>query len=216
MRLLKRALVVLALAGFFAASAAAQEKLTTPLIPREVLFGNPERADPQISPDGTQLGYLAPVDGVMNVWIRTLGKADDRAVTAAAVRAANRELASYQHIRRWVVWPDPDLPRTSTGKIMRSVVAATLRNMVDGNLRPSTGPPAGGTLANVGVHGKPATLQKTYKPAQHRQSSGEGAPLDVALPDVTVRDVALQPGLYVDPGVARVYVKSEGGVLRIA
>src|SRR5438094_139027 len=44
---------------------------------------------------------------------------------------------------------------------------------------------------------------------------GEGAPLDVALPDVTVRDVALQPGLYGDPGVARVYVKSEGGVLRI-
>jgi len=60
----------------------AQNKPTTPLIPRNVLFGNPERADPQISPDGTQLGYLAPVDGVLNVWIRTLGKSDDRAVTA--------------------------------------------------------------------------------------------------------------------------------------
>jgi long-chain acyl-CoA synthetase len=68
---------------------------------------------------------------------------------AAAVRAANRELADYQHIRRWVVWPDPDLPRTSTGKIMRSVVAETLGNMVDGNPRRSTGPPAGGTLANL-------------------------------------------------------------------
>jgi len=67
MRLLKRYLAALALAGFCIASAAAQEKLTTPLIPREVLFGNPERADPQISPDGTQLGYLAPVDGVLNV-----------------------------------------------------------------------------------------------------------------------------------------------------
>ena len=32
-------------------------------------------------PDGTQLGYLAPVNGVLNVWIRTLGKTDDRAVT---------------------------------------------------------------------------------------------------------------------------------------
>src|ERR1700674_2221485 len=81
MLLLKRAVVVLALAGFFITSAAAQQKVTT-LIPREVLFGNPERADPQISPDGTQLGYLAPVDGVLNVWIRTLGKTDDRAVTA--------------------------------------------------------------------------------------------------------------------------------------
>src|ERR1700687_4129185 len=82
MRLLKRVLVVLALAGFLVASVAAQEKFTTDLIPRAVLFGNPERADPQISPDGTQLGYLAPVDGVLNVWIRTLGKTDDRAVTA--------------------------------------------------------------------------------------------------------------------------------------
>src|SRR5437660_12111741 len=81
MRLFKRAVAVLALAGFFIASAAALEKLTTPLIPREVLFGNPERADPQISPDGTQLGYLAPVNGVLNVWIRTLGKNDDRAIT---------------------------------------------------------------------------------------------------------------------------------------
>ncbi len=65
---------------------AAQPKASTPLIPREVLFGNPERADPQISPDGTQLGYLAPVDGVLNVWIRTLGKTDDRAVTADTKR----------------------------------------------------------------------------------------------------------------------------------
>src|SRR5512135_2983184 len=53
----------------------------TPLIPRSVLFGNPERSTPVISPDGTQLGYLAPVNGVLNVWIRTLGQADDRPVT---------------------------------------------------------------------------------------------------------------------------------------
>src|SRR5579863_6736102 len=51
------------------------------LIPRSVLFGNPERTDPQISPDGTMLAYLAPDQGVLNVWIRTLGKTDDRAIT---------------------------------------------------------------------------------------------------------------------------------------
>ena len=59
----------------------AQDKFTTSLIPREVLFGNPERTNPQISPDGTQLGYLAPVNGVLNVWTKTIGKDDDRAVT---------------------------------------------------------------------------------------------------------------------------------------
>lgn len=53
----------------------------TELIPRSVLFGNPERADPQISPDGTMLAYLAPDQGVLNVWVRTLGKTDDRVIT---------------------------------------------------------------------------------------------------------------------------------------
>ena len=51
------------------------------LIPRAVLFGNPERSSPQISPDGTMLGYLAPDQGVLNVWVRTLGKTDDRVIT---------------------------------------------------------------------------------------------------------------------------------------
>jgi dipeptidyl aminopeptidase/acylaminoacyl peptidase len=37
------------------------------LIPREVLFGNPEKAQPRLSPDGKRLAYLAPVDGVLNV-----------------------------------------------------------------------------------------------------------------------------------------------------
>ena len=87
MRLLRQAVVVLVFCGSFVGGVAVQEKFTTPLIPREVLFGNPERADPQISPDGSQIGYLAPVDGVLNVWIRTLGKTDDRAVTSDKHRA---------------------------------------------------------------------------------------------------------------------------------
>ncbi len=54
-----------------------------PLIPREVLFGNPVKANAQISPNGKMLTYLAPDDkGVMNVWVRTLGQEDDKVVTA--------------------------------------------------------------------------------------------------------------------------------------
>jgi long-chain acyl-CoA synthetase len=41
----------------------------------------------------------------------------------AAVIAANADLAEYQRVRRWAVWPDLDLPRTSTGKIQRRKVA---------------------------------------------------------------------------------------------
>jgi dipeptidyl aminopeptidase/acylaminoacyl peptidase len=52
-----------------------------PLIPRKVLFGNPDKARPRISPDGRRLAYLAPDEDVLNVWVRTVGKHDDRAVT---------------------------------------------------------------------------------------------------------------------------------------
>ncbi len=38
------------------------------LIPLTVLFGNPERVSPRLSPDGTQLAWIAPHDGVLNVW----------------------------------------------------------------------------------------------------------------------------------------------------
>jgi dipeptidyl aminopeptidase/acylaminoacyl peptidase len=40
-----------------------------PLIAREALFGNPTRAGGTISPDGKWLGWMAPHEGVMNVWI---------------------------------------------------------------------------------------------------------------------------------------------------
>ncbi|MEO8049430.1 MAG: AMP-binding protein [Acidobacteriota bacterium] len=45
---------------------------------------------------------------------------------AQAVRAANRDLAEFQQIRHWTLWPEPDLPRTSTGKVLRREIAAAL------------------------------------------------------------------------------------------
>jgi dipeptidyl aminopeptidase/acylaminoacyl peptidase len=40
-----------------------------PLLARELLFGNPERAGGQVSPDGRWLGVIAPRDGVLNVYV---------------------------------------------------------------------------------------------------------------------------------------------------
>ncbi|HIJ72584.1 MAG TPA: S9 family peptidase [Candidatus Hydrogenedentes bacterium] len=40
-----------------------------PLIPRKTFFGNPDRASVQLSPDGSRIAYLAPRDGVLNVWV---------------------------------------------------------------------------------------------------------------------------------------------------
>ncbi|MCA9217305.1 MAG: hypothetical protein KDB27_29755, partial [Planctomycetales bacterium] len=44
------------------------------LIPRKQVFGNPEKARARISPDGNQLAFLAPKDGVLNVWVATVGQ----------------------------------------------------------------------------------------------------------------------------------------------
>ncbi len=61
------------------------------LIPREVLFGNPTRISPSISPDGSKMAYVAPHSDVLNVWVRTVGEEDDRPVT----RDTDRGIMQY-------------------------------------------------------------------------------------------------------------------------
>src|SRR5262245_12383361 len=65
----------------------------TGLIPRDVLFGNPDRASPQLSPDGKFLSFLAPVDGVLNVWV---GPADNPREARAVTADKKRGIRTYQ------------------------------------------------------------------------------------------------------------------------
>ncbi|HEY2396567.1 MAG TPA: S9 family peptidase [Rudaea sp.] len=63
------------------AKAAAATTVAPPaLIPRKLLFGNPERAAGEISPDGRWLGYVAPDDGVLNVFVAPRGHPDQAKV----------------------------------------------------------------------------------------------------------------------------------------
>ena len=55
------------IAGFTTAAAAVEVK--APLIERQILFGNPSRVAGQLSPDGKWLAWIAPRDGVLNVWV---------------------------------------------------------------------------------------------------------------------------------------------------
>jgi dipeptidyl aminopeptidase/acylaminoacyl peptidase len=68
-----RPVLVVLLLGSIASSAWAQMQSTpsasVPLIEREKIFGNPTKAAGQISPDGKWLSWIAPRDGVMNVWV---------------------------------------------------------------------------------------------------------------------------------------------------
>jgi dipeptidyl aminopeptidase/acylaminoacyl peptidase len=58
----------------------------TELIPRDVLFGNPEKVGPALSPDGTRIAYLAPHAGLLSVWVRSIGVDDDRLVASDPAR----------------------------------------------------------------------------------------------------------------------------------
>jgi dipeptidyl aminopeptidase/acylaminoacyl peptidase len=74
------------------------------LIPRRILFGNPQKASPQISPDGTRMAYLAPVNDVLNVWVGTIGednyapvtKDEERGIRFYAWAADNKHILYLQ------------------------------------------------------------------------------------------------------------------------
>jgi len=51
------------------------------LIPRNILFGNPERMGPQLSPDGEQIAFIAPVDSVLNLWVMNVDGSEARQLT---------------------------------------------------------------------------------------------------------------------------------------
>lgn len=50
----------------------------------------------------------------------------------AAIDSANRSLAEYQRMHSWIIWPDPDFPRTPTGKPRLSVIAARSTALLSG------------------------------------------------------------------------------------
>jgi dipeptidyl aminopeptidase/acylaminoacyl peptidase len=69
------------------AAAAVPPLAGVPLIPREALFGNPEKVSGRISPDGKWLSWIAPRDGVLNVWVAPASDfSKARPLTAEKVR----------------------------------------------------------------------------------------------------------------------------------
>ncbi|QUL39416.1 S9 family peptidase [Erythrobacter sp. JK5] len=63
-----------------------------PLIPRDALFGNPTRAQGRISPDGKWLSWLAPHEGVLNIWLAPRDNPD-----AAKVITSSTDRPIRQH-----------------------------------------------------------------------------------------------------------------------
>ena len=90
-----------------------------------------------------------------------------------AIDGANSALAEFQHIRRWMLWPEADLPRTSTGKVLKREVAARIA--------------AGNVIEMpVTVDGDLDSLGRVQLQAQLEQQYG------VSLDDETVQNVRTQ------------------------
>jgi len=67
----------------------------TGLLPRRLIFGDPERSVVRISPDGTRIAFRGPVDGVLNLWVAPIDRIDEaRPVTAVTDR----------NLGPWIVW----------------------------------------------------------------------------------------------------------------
>jgi len=82
-----RLAALIVLAATSACSAAPPGGAGTPLIERTRLFGNPSKVEARLSPDGRWLSWLAPRDGVLNIWVAPAGAPSQaRPLTAEAGR----------------------------------------------------------------------------------------------------------------------------------
>ena len=100
---MKRCTLALGLTALLATAASAQQGdpmpvtaaeavQSVPLIPREALYGNPTRSGGMVSPDGKWLSWMAPHEGVMNVW---MAPASDPSAAKRMTNATDRPIPQY-------------------------------------------------------------------------------------------------------------------------
>jgi len=72
----------------FTVKTSAQPKGLPPIIDREAIFGNPEIAGAQISPDGKFIAFIKPFKGTRNIWVKRTEDAFENAkpITADTTR----------------------------------------------------------------------------------------------------------------------------------
>ncbi|WP_235976506.1 S9 family peptidase [Sandaracinobacteroides hominis] len=87
-----RAGFVALLAATAAAPVIGATMTDTPLIERAKLFGNPEKAQGRISPDGKWISWLAPSNGVLNIWV---APANDPAKAKVLTTEAKRPIRQH-------------------------------------------------------------------------------------------------------------------------
>ncbi len=67
------------------------------LVDRELYFGNPDKIQVRISPDGKYFSYRAPVNGVMNIWVAPIENPDSaQPITQDTLRGIQSYQWSYK------------------------------------------------------------------------------------------------------------------------
>ena len=89
---MKKVVLMLAGAGIAAASVPVVAQGGAPLIERTKFFGNPSRVAGRLSPDGQWLSWIAPRDGVLNIWV---APASNVAAARPLTNERQRPIRSY-------------------------------------------------------------------------------------------------------------------------
>ena len=110
---------------------------------------------------------------------------DRSANPAHSIENANRGLAEYQQIRRWVVWPGEDFPRTSTQKPRRAEIAEAAQKIIsgDGKAAALANAPVSDLLARISKHSGGTIPESATLDANLNLSSLERVELLSALED---------------------------------
>ena len=99
MNKITRLFLIITLVVFYSCSQEqpAEQSQEVAMIGRDLIFGNPERASVQISPDGEYMSYLAPHNGVLNVFVAPIGQPDQaEVVTNDTTRGVRIYFWSYR------------------------------------------------------------------------------------------------------------------------
>lgn len=86
---IRKAIII---AGIALCSIVEASKAPAKLIKREILFGNPDRVSPSLSPDGKFISFLAPSQGVLNIWV---APHDDVSKAIVITKEKKRGIRSY-------------------------------------------------------------------------------------------------------------------------
>ncbi|MCC8405804.1 S9 family peptidase [Paraburkholderia sp. MMS20-SJTN17] len=105
----------------------------TPLIPRSHLFGSPSKVFPRISQDGQYLAWLAPVDGVLNIWVAP-SDTPERAFPVTHDTRRGVLSFSWTYAGHYLVYP-----RDADGNEEFHIYAVDAKTRVDRDLTPFEG-----------------------------------------------------------------------------